>query len=103
MIPDLKKIKTQIFELQQFQDSVAEVLGPIRAAEVVDGVLISGVVIPTGTPKSVAHKLGRPPQGWIVVSKNAASDVWEDITYSFRSKFLRLSSSADVTINLWVF
>lgn len=63
------------------------------------GVTLKDVAI--GTSETViAHKLGRNPQGWIIVEKNANSDVWSSSTKDGR--FLYLMATAAVTVTLYV-
>lgn len=64
-----------------------------------NGLLLQNVSIST-SGSQVEHKLGRVPQGWIVMDKTAQGDVWRD---SWDDKVIRLDASANTTINLWVF
>lgn len=50
---------------------------------------------------NIAHKLGRKPQGWIVLDINAASTIYR--SEPFNDRFLTLNSSAVATISLGVF
>lgn len=58
------------------------------------------VITPAGV--ELAHGLGRAFKGYLVVRKDAESDVWEVAT-SYPDRTLRLASSARVTVTLWVF
>lgn len=102
MIPELRRVRSNDDSLRQLQDGVDFVLRAISTKEILDGVLIQDISITSGTAKIVDHKLGRVPLGYIVVSRNANSNIWTS-TSSVPSSVLKLNASANVTINLWVF
>tara|TARA_R100000458_G_scaffold51246_1_gene51948 strand:+ start:1527 stop:1889 length:363 start_codon:yes stop_codon:yes gene_type:complete len=90
--------------LNETQNNVEQVLKPILASQVADGVLIKDVSLVSASFTEVSHKLGRKPAGYIVVRKSAAETVFEDAgDYNNRQLFLRLKSSGAVTVNLWIF
>ena len=86
------------------QDNIAKVVDILSAIPILDGVLLSDVELsPTApfiTSTEVEHRLGRTPLGWFVTAKDAQAVVWE---VSRDDLFLGLNTSADVTIDLWVF
>ena len=49
----------------------------------------------------IAHKLGRKPQGWLILDINAAAQVYR--SEDFNDLFLTLYSTANATISLGVF
>lgn len=79
---------------------IISAVGDIALKEILDGELLKDVVIVAGTPKLVAHKLGRKPVGYLVVRRSANSMVWDSAA---TKEFLTLSASANVTVSLWVF
>lgn len=85
--------------LDKVQNNVEIFAQQFYRNSLIDGLLIEGVTVTTGTA-SVAHKLGRTPVGFIVVDKNANADIW---TVSKNNTFLTLDASATVTVSLWVF
>ena len=101
-LPALKKIKAEDRVLNQVQDSVAQALKPLLNMAIADGRLIENIEITSGTASIVEHKLDRTIRGWIVVRKNANSNIWES-TSSIPDKTLILNASATVTVSLWVF
>lgn len=52
---------------------------------------------------TLAHGLGQPPKGYIVVRKNALSDVAELTKSSEPDKFIILRASAPVVVDVVVF
>ncbi len=104
MFKAFKKTGTDNSDLQKVQNNVQAAIEPLIASAIGDGQLLTGVVLVAGTPSMVAHQLGRDILGWIVVGTNAQADVWdEQALNTFKSRFVRLQTSADVTVNLWVF
>ena len=59
----------------------------------------------SSTAKNVPHGLGREPNGWVVVSPDAPCEIHEDASSNNpdKAKFLRLISTADVTVKILVF
>ena len=86
-------------EMNRMQDYVQDALSPITASPILNGVLLKDVDL-SASATAIGHKLGRIPQGWIVVDKNANEDIWS--TDKTRS-LLTLVASGDVTVTIWVF
>lgn len=86
------------------QDRIQEITDFIERSSLIDGKLVSDVELTTGQDNDVAHALGRKPQGYIVVNRNADSVVFTSSTLNRNPKnSLILNCSANVTISLWVF
>lgn len=84
------------------QENVSQALQPLINSALSNGVLLKSVVIDGDT--DVNHKLGRAPQGWIIVRKRANVDVWDKQDTNLKPKLtLLLTSSAAVTIDLWIY
>ena len=100
---DFKKLNIKDFETSQLQSNVAEFVNQFKDNPKLDGVLIEGVVLSFGSTTTVNHGLGRTVRGFEVVYKNNSVEVWaEDANQALPTKTLVLSTSADATINLWV-
>jgi hypothetical protein len=95
----LKKLASDSAEFNRFQEYVQATLGPLLQSPLLDGVLISGVALTTA-PLEIDHKLGRQPQGWILVSPDAEETVWQ---VSVDKRTLVLQASGSLTSNLWIF
>ncbi len=99
-----KTVSTESDDLQKVQRNVAEAIGPLLSSQVVDGLLITGVRLESGQLNVVFHGLGRELTGWIVVGQDANAVVWDDQGDNvLKSKTLRLRTTADTIVNLWVF
>lgn len=96
----LKKITSKTEDINTIQDNVEEVLNPILTKSVIDGILLKDVAMTTGKVNNLSHKLGRRPLGYIIVKKNANSDIYEQ---TIDTKTLNLNCTADVTVSIWVF
>jgi hypothetical protein len=78
----------------------ASLIEPVLSQPFNNGVLLQEVELSTGTNK-INHKLGRKPQGWVVVDQNAAATVYRSAP--FNALTLTLTASAGVTVSLHVF
>lgn len=98
----MKRVYTGSPEIQRMQDLIAESVEQLERSPMGKGVLLEGVSLSTGASNRVNHKLGRVPSGWIIVDRDDNANVWSS-TSSLPNKFLELSTSADVTVSLWIF
>lgn len=99
-----ERVTTDNPVLKEMQERVEDALLPIVDSSIIDGKLLTGHVLASGTTSVIAHGLGRKLKGWIVVSKNAAQHVY-DVQASNDSPelFLHLTAGGAVTVDLWVF
>lgn len=79
----------------------ASKLNPVLANLLIQGSQLSGIVLVANTPQSFNHFLGKNQTGWIVTDQNSSANIYR--TQPFNDSTLTLESSADVTINLWVY
>lgn len=100
-ISGFKKALTNNAEINRIQLNIAEFVSPLTSNPMLDGRLIENVVLGT-TETLIEHKLGRAYQGWIIVNKNAAQDVYVSST-SLPKKHLALTAGGTVTVSIWVF
>jgi hypothetical protein len=100
---DLKKLDSELQEVVKLQEYVGRCISAIISSQVLDGTLLQNVSLKSGL-NEVAHKLGRKPQGWIIVRKRANANIWDEQDSNSKSKLtLRLQASAAVKVDLWVF
>lgn len=98
-----KIVSTDDAVLAKIQANVSDFVEPIQRSAIWQGVLYKNVSLLAANITLFAHKLNREPLGWIVVRKNAESDVWEDSSELNKKSFIGLKCSNDVTIDIWVF
>jgi hypothetical protein len=89
-------------KINRLMDNLNYCLNPIVASEIIDGVLVKEVSLNTGT-NSVAHQLGRKPNGWIIVRKNNFGDVYENSVNNTPNQNIILVSSANLKCDFWFF
>ena len=79
-------------------------LEEIQKKQIVDGMLLQSVSLTSGVVNNITHKLSRNPTGYIVVTRSADCRVWDDqITNTQKDIYLKLRTSANVVVTLWVF
>lgn len=91
-------------DLSLLQTTWATQINPVLDNPLVDGLLLTGVVLSLGSPTTINHKLGRKLQGWILVGINAAAVIYDSQASNQSPQLtLILNSSAACTVSLWVF
>ena len=91
----------QQLTLPMMQTKWASLLNPVLANQLLQGNLITDVVLVANKPFVVNHLLNRMMVGYIIVAQNANAVVW--YTQPFNSQTLTLEANANVTVNLWCF
>jgi hypothetical protein len=73
----------------------------LTLADNLDGAVLQ--ITTTGSQQSVTHALGRTPIGFLVLFKDAESDIWGELLSSWTSEILYLNASvANVAVRLFV-
>lgn len=75
----------------------------IVANPILYGNLLKDVVLAHPTLNLIEHKLGRLPQGYIIVDRNADANIYSATTKPLPLRFLYLYATAPVTVTIWVF
>lgn len=89
--------------INQIQQFIAQTLQPLITNPLLFGNIVSSVQLKTGT-NIVNHGLGRMLQGWSLVRKRGAADVYDQQdTNPNPSKTLVLVSTADVSVDVYCF
>lgn len=96
-----KKAYTLDQDLNAVQENVEESLTPLIKNPLLDGIILSNIALTTGD-NDISHKLGRKLQGWIVVDRDANANIYRK-TSTTPTLTLKLNSSANVTVSLYVF
>lgn len=99
----IPKVHTNDRLINQLQQNFAQALEPLLSNPITQGVLLTSVKLTSGA-NQVQHGLGRAPQGWIPVRVRGSATLYdEQDTNSTPSLTLSLVTSADVTVDLYVF
>lgn len=97
-------IPTRDATINRIQKRLQDVLRPMSDCPVLDGRLIAGQDLASGTTSIISHGLGRNIVGWIVTGKDAAQHVYDvQASNDHPDKFLYLTAGGTVTVDLWVF
>lgn len=84
------------------QNSWAKQLNPLLASALSSGIILPNVSLIDGHT-TFLHYLGRQMQGWFVVDQDAPAEINRLSTAPMNTQSLTLTSSAAVTVNLFVF
>lgn len=95
------RINTQNYELSRVQDFLANAIDRLDS-EIVNGHQIDSIDLTAGEANTINHGLGRNLRGYIVVRKDANASIWDE-TSSTPAKTLKLQTSSDCTVSLWVY
>jgi hypothetical protein len=87
--------KLTLFQ-QAIQDKFFEVFG----LTIVNGLYLTGVTLTAASTTNVNHTLGRQALGYLVCSRSASANIWNG---TMTDLIIPLNTSADCTVNLWVF
>lgn len=102
-MPKLQRIQTQDRVLNMIQDNVSNILDPYSSKEILQGQILQNVRLVSGA-NNVPHKLDRKLIGWFIVRQRAAGTIYDtQDTNSQPNLFLQLVSSANVSVDLYVF
>lgn len=83
------------------QTKWAATLNPVIALPILNGVLLTDIVLAANEPLAINHMLQRKQQGWMITDLTSNAAVWR--TVAFNALTLTLEASANVTISIWVF
>jgi hypothetical protein len=82
------------------QSAIEAAFRSLDRVPLLDGRLIENIELTT-TERKIPHNLGRKPKGYLIVDTNAAATVHRSSESDDR--YLPLTSSATVTVKIWVF
>lgn len=87
--------------------AVITAVDPVLKTPVLNGVLVSALVIPPSGDLVVSHGLGRPARGYMIVYANGATSVpYVTATKQYNANnalVLTFGTGAGVTVSIWVF
>ena len=98
----LKTIKASSYELDVVQRHTKEFTSQLENNILLDGVLLSDIVLTSGSATVIEHTLNREYQGYIITKLNANSVVYES-TSTYPTKHLTLNCSANCTVSIYIY
>lgn len=104
MLIPFRRVQVKSDDVKHLQDGIAQIFNQILKKQIIDGIFIQDITITGGTPLEISHGLDNTPRGWIIVKKNAESDVWQTVSDTpSATMVLNATAATTVTISLWVF
>lgn len=104
MTKSFKKVNLEDEATSKFQGNVEEVLTPILACPLIDGILLTNISLDSSKVNNVSHKLGREYRGFFLTLPKANIAVWESqATNSKKNLTIDLNCSASAIVDIWVF
>ena len=102
-MPRLFKVQTTDRVVNQLQDNIANFVEPISDNVLLPGIILKNVAL-AASSNTIQHKLGRLLLGWFIVRQRASASIYDtQDTNPTPTKTLLLTSSAVVTVDLYVF
>ena len=100
-IKDFKKVAGAEEDVAKLQERLQEFFTPIIQCPIIDGTLLTGVQL-SGAQTAVEHKLNREFLGYIITKQSANAVIWQS-SLDLPKRFINLTASAPVTVDIWVF
>lgn len=90
-------------QMSLMQTSWAQAINPLLDNPLVNGIILKNVPLINGNTQ-VNHKLGRKLQGWCLIRKRAAAEIYDkQDNNSMPELTLSLTSNANVLVDIYVF
>lgn len=102
-MPRLFKVQTTDRVVNQLQDNIANFIEPLGNNVLLSGIILKNVALAVGS-NTIQHGLGRLLLGWFIVRQRASASIYDtQDTNPSPTTTLRLTSSAVVVVNIYVF
>jgi len=105
----LFKVQTLDRIINQLQDNIANLLEPtattVEQSPLLSGKILKSVVL-AASANTIQHTLGRTLKGWFIVRQRASASIYDNqdtLTAQEQTVILKLTSSAAVTVDIYVF
>jgi hypothetical protein len=99
----LFKVQTTDRVVNQLQDNIANFIEPIGDNVLLPGIILKNVALAVGS-NTIQHGLGRLLLGWFIVRQRASASIYDtQDTNTSQTTTLKLTSSAVVTVDIYVF
>lgn len=96
----LNLFKSDDQTLMLMQKQWTSQLNPLLAVSLTQGSLLTNIKLINGA-STFNHYLGKQMSGWMIADQNALASVYRSAPLN--SQTLTLTSSASVTVSLWIF
>jgi hypothetical protein len=88
--------------LMRMQQNMVNGINTLNQKEITDGSLLTGVSLQLATTNRIAHKLGRTIKGYFLSNQSTGALIWRG-DMSEPETYLKLFSSANTVVDIWVF
>lgn len=103
MAKAIARVQTQDRTVNQLQENIKQAVDPLLSNALAGGNLLQSIALTTGS-NSINHKLGQTLVGWFLTRLRGAASVYDtQASNPNPTVTLTLVSSADVTVDLYVF
>jgi len=103
-IKRFKKLNTSDRDQNLIQDNIEDAINSIVLTAFLNGNTLENVALVTGQDNSIAHKLGKKLQGWVVIGQDTAAVVYDNQSANNTpSLTLLLKTTVNCTVKLYVF
>jgi hypothetical protein len=87
-------------DIVQLQSAMNDQFAQLRQIDILNGLRLTSIALTSAAVTNVNHKLGRQALGYFVTSASAGALIWND---TLTESVIPLHTSADITVDLWVF
>lgn len=102
-MPSLPQFQSEDQVFQMMQSQWATQINPLLTNPSLKCIILKGIALQSGT-NTISHLLGRKLQGWRLVRKRAAAEIYDTQDSNPNPALtLRLVSDASVTVDIEVF
>lgn len=105
----LFKVQTTDRVINQLQDNIGNLLEPtattVEQSPLLAGKILTSVAL-SASSNTIRHTLGRTLKGWFIVRQRASASIYDtqdSLTAEEKAVILKLTSSATVTVDIYVF
>lgn len=103
MAKPYRRVQSDDRVVNQIQDNLQDVLNDLVKTQILNNLIIKNVELASGT-NTVNHKLGRKPQGYIIIRKDSNVSIWDNQTTNTTiERTLELQSSGTCNVDILVF
>jgi len=99
-----RRVQSDDRVVNQIQDNLQEVLNDLTKTQILNNIILKDVPLTSGVLNTINHKLGRVPQGYIIIRKTANSNIWdEQAQNTVQDRTLNLRCSTTCRVDIYVF
>lgn len=99
----LAQVQSNDLKLEQIQAASRTATQSSRSNPINGGTILVSIELSSGD-NTISHKLSQKPQGWFIVRQRGAATIYDKQDDNQNAdKTLVLNSSADVTVDIFVF